>query len=76
MIVFLVLNIVVIINLVIAILATTYNEYSLFSRGLYYDTLIQTLPLNKNHEFYGCMTSAPSILAPFILFLLPFLRVL
>jgi hypothetical protein len=40
MVIFLILNIVVILNLVIAILATTYNDYSQFERGLFYDTLI------------------------------------
>lgn len=37
---FLIFNIVVILNLVIAILATTYNEFSEFERGLFFDTLI------------------------------------
>jgi hypothetical protein len=40
MLIYLILNLVIIINLVVAILATTYNEYSTFQRGLYYDTLI------------------------------------
>lgn len=38
--IFLILNMVVIINLVIAILAGTYTEFSTYERGLYYDTLI------------------------------------
>jgi len=40
MLTFLVLNGVVIINLVIAILATVYSSFSKNTRGLYYDTLI------------------------------------
>ena len=76
MIIFLLLNIVVILNLVIAILATTYNDYSQFERGLFYDTLIQTLPLNRNDENYGFMTCAPSIVAPFILLITPFVYAL
>lgn len=46
MIMFLILNIVVIINLVIAILATTYSEFSEFDRGLFYDTMISSLPVS------------------------------
>ena len=76
MVLYLILQIVVILNLVIAILATTYNEYSAFERGLFYDTLIQTLPLNRNDEKFGFMTCAPSIAAPLILFLTPFVYLL
>lgn len=71
--IFLVFNIVVILNLVIAILATTYNDYSQFERGLFFDTLIQTLPLNRNDELFGCMVCAPSIVSLFILAITPFL---
>lgn len=68
---FLILNMVVIINLVIAILATTYNEFSTYERGLYYDTLIQALPINKNHKHFGFMVCAPSVLSFFILLISP-----
>ena len=40
MLTFLVINGVVIINLVIAILATVYSTFSKNTRGIYYDTLI------------------------------------
>jgi hypothetical protein len=73
MLIYLILNLVIIINLVVAILATTYNEYSEFQRGLYYDTLIQELPNNLYHKHYGCMVVAPSILSGVMLLLSPVL---
>lgn len=36
--VFLVINFVIILNLVIAILSTTYEQYSQYKRGLFYDS--------------------------------------
>ena len=35
---------VIITNLVIAILNTTYTIFSQFTRGLYYDTLVRVIP--------------------------------
>lgn len=76
MLIYVVLNLVIIINLVVAILSTTYSDYSEYQRGLYYDTLIQSLPVNQYHKYYGCMVTTPSILSVTMLILAPFLWLL
>ena len=76
MLIFLVLNMVILLNLVIAILATVYNEYSSFKRGLFYDTLIAALPKYKHDRFYGYLTAFPGIFAPFLLMSIPPMHVL
>jgi hypothetical protein len=68
---FLVLNMIVIMNLVIAILATIYEEYSSFKRGLFYDTLIAALPKHKHDRHYGFMVTYPGIFAPILIMLAP-----
>lgn len=68
---FLVLNMIVIMNLVIAILATIYEEYSSFKRGLFYDTLIAALPKHKHDRYYGFMVTYPGIFAPILIMLAP-----
>ena len=73
MLTFLVINGVVIINLVIAILATVYSTFSKNTRGLYYDTLITQLPINQHHKFYGAMTAAPQIASPVMVLISPLL---
>lgn len=73
---YLLLNLVIVINLVVAILATTYSEYSEYTRGLYYDTLIQSLPINQYHKYYGCMVTTPSILSVVMLVISPILWLL
>lgn len=55
---FLILNLIIILNLVIAILATTYEEYSGYKRGLYYDTLVRTVPRLQSHKHYGAIVCA------------------
>ena len=64
---------VVILNLIIAILASTYNEFDMYKRGLFYDTKIQTLPLNMNDLKFGSMVCAPSVLSPLIILISPIL---
>ena len=49
-------------NLVIAILATTYEEYIGFKRGLYYDNIVASIPRLKYNKYYGSATCA---LGPF-----------
>ena len=39
-------------NLVIAILATTYEEYSPYARGLYYDSVVRSIPRYKYDKYY------------------------
>ena len=60
--VFLIINGVIILNLIIAILASTYEEYVQFKRGLYYDNIVAAIPRFTYDENYGSMTCA---LGPF-----------
>ena len=76
MLIFLVLNMVILLNLVIAILATVYNEYSQFKRGLYFDTLIAALPKYRHDRYYGYLQAFPGIFAPLLLLSLPFAFIL
>ena len=69
MLIFLILNIVIIMNLVIAILSTTYSQYSNYARGLYYDTIIESLSVYIHHKHYGALVSGPSLLSPLSLVL-------
>jgi hypothetical protein len=55
---FLILNFVIILNLVIAILSTTYEQYSEYKRGLYYDSQIGVVPRQATDSKYGAMTCA------------------
>ena len=68
---FLILNMIIIMNLVIAILATIYEEYSSFKRGLFYDTLIAALPKHKHDRYFGFMVTYPGIFAPLLILLAP-----
>jgi len=43
--IFLLINLVLMLNLVIAILANTFNQYESLSNGLYYSVLIRMFPL-------------------------------
>lgn len=67
--IFLVINGVIILNLVIAILSTTYEEYVAYKRGLYYDNIVAAIPRLSNDKFYGSMTCAlgPISLLQFLL---------
>lgn len=76
MMLFLILNIVVIMNLVIAILSTTYSTYSTYSQGLYYDTIIEALPIYLHDKHYGALVSTPALLSPISLLLIPLFYVL
>lgn len=52
------MNIVIILNLVIAILATTYNELNQYKRGLFFDTVVKTIPIYKTNKTYGALVCA------------------
>jgi hypothetical protein len=53
-----VFNIVIILNLVIAILASTYNQYNQYKRGLFYDTLVRAVPIYQSDKRYGSVMCA------------------
>lgn len=62
-------NTVVILNLVIAILSKKYEEYSPNQRGLYYDSIVRSIPRYKyNDEYTGLILAfGPFALIAFII---------
>jgi len=50
---FLLINLVLMLNLVIAILANTFNRFETLSNGLYYNVLIHIFPLYDWDDSYG-----------------------
>ena len=67
-----ILNMVLMINLVIAILSETYTRLSEQKLGLYYDGVIEVIPAYKYRKYYGALIAA---CPPFNLFILPFLPI-
>jgi len=57
-IVFLLINVVILLNLVIAILDNTYGVYEPIQNGLYYNVLIHVFPLHEWHDEYGYIVCA------------------
>jgi len=62
-------------NLVIAILMDIYSNFSSNQRGLYYDTILQLIPILKYDKNYGALVCAyspfgviPLILSPLYYF--------
>ena len=73
---FLVLNVVIILNLVIALLARTYGQLNDFRRGLYYDTLVSVVPKYAHDKNYGAMVCSVGISNCVMLALIPVYAVL
>jgi hypothetical protein len=65
-------NLVLLVNLVIAILSETYTRLSTKKLGLYYDGLIAAIPIYKYKKNYGALICA---VPPFNLLVLPFLPI-
>lgn len=57
-IIFILFNVILMLNFIIAILAKTYEDYDAISKGIYYDSLIEIFPLYQFHEEYGFITCA------------------
>jgi hypothetical protein len=66
------LNMIMFVNLMIAILSETYQRLSIQKLGLYYDGVIEVIPAYKYKKFYGALIAA---CPPFNLFVLPFLPI-
>lgn len=64
------LNLVLLINLVIAILFETFERFDAQKLGLYYDGVIEVIPAYKYKKCYGALIAA---CPPFNLLVLPFL---
>ena len=54
--IFILFNVVIMLNFIIAILAKTYEIYDEVSNGLYYDCLINVFPLYEYDEIWGFVT--------------------
>ena len=55
---YILINVVILLNFIIAILANTYAVYEEIAKGLFYDVLIAVFPLYQWHEVYGFITCA------------------
>lgn len=71
--IFLVVNTIIILNLVIAILAKTYESYSPYARGLYYDSIVRSIPRYKYDKRYtGLVMSFGPLSVIALTFFIPF----
>lgn len=70
--VFILLNMVMLVNFFIAILTETYYRLAVQKLGLYYDGIIEVIPAYKYKKFYGALIAA---CPPFNLIVLPFLPI-
>jgi hypothetical protein len=66
-------DLIVLLNLVIAILAGTYSELAQYSLGLYYDSLVTEIQLKQTHKYYGALASTYQIMSPIGWILVPFM---
>ena len=69
---FTILNMVLLVNLVIAILSETYTRLSEQKLGLYYDGVIEVIPAYKYKKYYGALIAA---CPPFNILILPFVPI-
>ena len=65
-------NMVLLVNLVIAILSDTYQRLAHYKLGLYYDGVIEVIPAYKYKNFFGALIAA---CPPLNLLLLPFIPI-
>lgn len=70
--IFILLNMVMLVNLVIAVLSETFYRLNIQRLGLYYDGVIEVIPAYKYKKFYGALIAA---CPPFNLLVLPFLPI-
>ena len=57
-IIFLLVNLVLMLNFVIAILSSTYGRFEDIQTGLYYNVLIQEFPVMSYDDEFGCLVCA------------------
>jgi len=69
LIIFLFSNAILVLNFIIAIMNTIYEEYEKKQKGLYYEVLVKKFPSMKFDERYGAICCAAPI---FNLIILPF----
>jgi hypothetical protein len=68
--VFILLNLLMLLNLVIAIMADTFNQMVAYKKGLYYDGVIEAMPIFKHDKRYGALIST---VPPFNILVVPLL---
>jgi len=54
---FLIINLVLLLNLIIAILTSTYEQYAIRGLALYHDEIIESIPYYKSNKLYGSLIS-------------------
>lgn len=69
-----ILNLILLLNTVIAILSETYVRYSQMSLGLYYDGVIAAIPAYKYNKYYGALVCAPPPVNLIMIPVLPFFQ--
>jgi hypothetical protein len=70
-----VINMIIFLNLTIAILSETYNRMTTTRLGLYYDGLIASLPAYEHNEHFGVLILLPPPFNVLTLLLLPLILV-
>ena len=71
--IYLLVNLVLMLNFVIAILSDTYSSLSNLKEGLYYNELIKKFPANDWDPKYGCLACASSPFNILLLFFIPYM---
>ena len=64
-------NMLIVLNVVIAIMADTYSDLYVLRIGLYNRAIIKAIPSYKNNKYYGAMISAPIPFNILTFFLIP-----
>ena len=71
--IYLMVNLVLMLNFVIAILSDTYSSLSNLKEGLYYNELIKKFPANDWDHKYGCLACASNPFNILLLFFIPYM---
>lgn len=56
--IFLFINMVIMLNFIVAILATSYSKYESNSHGYFYQMILEIIPSMEYHEQYGAIVCA------------------
>lgn len=70
-IIFLLINIILMLNLVIAILSQSFQNLASYTNGLYCDTLVKSFAAAEWHDRYGCLACANTPLQVTYLLMVP-----
>lgn len=67
-----VFNLIILMNLLIALMSDTYKFYKKLDRGLIFKKIIEAIPKYKYDSTYGCLISLPPPLNVLNIFVMPF----